>query len=80
MKFVEDSIPKIIRQKDDGSYQVHDQIIHFIDGHKRYIPQVKYIWENEMLHLVTENGSEFIVNKSNVLFVERRLKFESDKL
>lgn len=80
MEFVEDSLPKTIRQKEDGSYQEHDQVIHFVDGNKRYIPQVKYIWENEMLHLVTKNGTEYIVNKNNVLFVERRLKFENDDL
>jgi len=75
-----DSLPKTIRQKKDGSYQVHDQVIHFVGGQKRYIPRVKYIWENEMLHLVCEDGTEFIINKENVLFVERRLEFENDKL
>jgi hypothetical protein len=79
-KHVEDSLPKSIRQKEDGSYDVHDQVLHFIDGTKRYIPRVKYMWENEMSHLVTENGTEFIVNKRNLLFIERRMKFENDKL
>lgn len=73
-------IPKTIKQEKDGSYQVHDQVIHFIHGTKRYIPKVKYIWENEMLHLVCEDGMEFIINKDNVLFVERRMQFQNDKL
>jgi hypothetical protein len=71
---------KTVKQEKDGSYQLHDQVIHFKGGTKRYIPHVKYIWENEMLHLVTSEGYEFIINKDNVLFVERRLKFENDKL
>uniref|UniRef100_A0A6M3IGB5 Uncharacterized protein n=1 Tax=viral metagenome TaxID=1070528 RepID=A0A6M3IGB5_9ZZZZ len=71
-------LPKIISRQEDGSYTVHDQVIHFVDGHKRYIKGVKYIWENEMLHLVTENENEFIINKDNVLFVQRRLEFKND--
>ena len=73
-------LPKIIQRQKDGSYTIHDQIIHFVDGHKRYIKGVKWIWENEMLHLITENNNEFIINKDNVLFVQRRLKFENDDL
>lgn len=73
-------LPKIITRQEDGSYTVHDQIIHFIDGHKRYVKGVKYIWENEMLHLITENGNEFIINKANVLYVQRRLDFKNDPL
>jgi hypothetical protein len=74
------SLPKIISRKKDGSYTVHDQIIHFVDGHKRYIKGVKWVWENEMLHLVTENNNEFIINKDKVLFVQRRLEFDNDQL
>jgi len=81
-KFVkgEAGIPKIIKQEADGSYQIHDQVIHFRDGTKRYAPRIKYIWENEMTHLVSEDGTEYIINKSNLNFIERRLKFENDKL
>ena len=71
-------LPKIISRQEDGSYTIHDQIIHFIDGHKRYIKGVKWIWENEMLHLITKNGIEFLINKRNVLFVQRRLNFKND--
>jgi hypothetical protein len=73
-------LPKIISRQEDGSYTVHDQIIHFVDGHKRYIKGVKWIWENEMLHLITLNGNEFIINKDNVLMVQRHLDFKNDPL
>ncbi len=73
-------LPKIISRQENGSYTVYDQIIHFVDGHKRYIKGVKWIWENEMLHLITENGTEFILNKDKVLFVQRRLDFKNDPL
>lgn len=81
-KFMEEnpSIPKPIKQLKDGSYMTHDQVLHFKDGTKRYVQKVKYIWENEMTHLVCEDGTEFIINKSNLNFIERRLKFENDKL
>jgi len=49
----------------------HDQIIHFINGSKRLIQGVVCIWENEMTHIVDYLGVEYIVNKSNVLMVER---------
>jgi len=71
-------LPKIIKSQEDGSYTVHDQIIHFVDGSKRYVEGVQWIWENEMLHLLTTNGTEFIINKDNVLFVQRRLEFKND--
>jgi Tfp pilus assembly ATPase PilU len=71
-------LPKIIKRQEDGSYTVHDQIIHFVDGHKRYISRVKWIWENEMIHLITENDIEFIINKKNVLFIQRRISFKND--
>ena len=79
-KSTKSELPKIIKRQKDGSYTIHDQIIHFVDGHKRYIKGVKYIWENEMLHIITENEIEFIINKANVLFVQRRLNFENDEL
>jgi len=71
-------LPKIISRQEDGSYTVHDQIIHFVDGHKRYIKGVKWIWENEMIHLITKNKIEFIINKDKVLFIQRRLDFKND--
>jgi hypothetical protein len=35
------------------------------------IQGVQFIWENEMTHIVDYLGVEYIINKSNVLFVER---------
>jgi hypothetical protein len=49
----------------------HRQIIHFIGGQKRTIENVIYVWENEMTHLITLNGIEWIINKNNVLCVEK---------
>jgi len=49
----------------------HRQIIHFVEGTKRTIENVVYIYENEMTHILTEGGTEWIINKKNVLCVER---------
>ena len=49
----------------------HDQIIHFKGGYKRTIFNVVYIWENEMTHVVNEAGVEWLINKDNVLCVEK---------
>jgi hypothetical protein len=73
-------LPSIIKRQDDGSYTVHDEIIHFIDGSKRYVRDVKWIWENEFTHLVTENNTEIIVNKRNVNFIQRYLGHRNDDL
>jgi hypothetical protein len=73
-------LPKIIQRQKDGSYTIHDQIVHFKGGTKRTISQVKWIWENEMIHLITVNNIEFIINRDNVLFIQRRLNFENDTL
>ena len=51
--------------------EVHNQIIHFVGGQKRYIRNVIYIWENEMTHILTLEGTEWIINKNNVLCVEK---------
>jgi len=47
------------------------QIIHFIGGYKRTIKGIIDIWENEMTHLLTDRGIEWIINKNNVLAVEK---------
>ena len=49
----------------------HDQIIHFVGGYKRSIFNVVYIWENEMTHVVNAAGIEWVINKDNVLCVEK---------
>ena len=58
-------------RKSNTSEANHDQIVHFIGGTKRYIQGVTFVWENEMVHVVDYLGVEYIINKANVLFVER---------
>ena len=48
----------------------HTQIVHFIGGYKRTITDVEIIWENEMTHIMTTKGVEWIINKNNVLCTE----------
>ena len=62
------SISKQMRCNGHGT---HHQIIHFVGGIKRQIQNVKYVWENEMTHIVDTDGVEYIINKNNVLFVEK---------
>lgn len=52
----------------------HSQIIHFKGGYKRTIYNVIRVWENEWTHIVTLEGKEWIINKNNVLCVERSAK------
>ena len=61
----------INRSRKSNGVGTHDQIIHFINGSKRLIQGVMFIWENEMVHIVDYLGVEYIVNKPNVLFIER---------
>lgn len=49
----------------------HDQIIHFDNGEKRYVQGVKWIWENQMVHIVDYLGVEYIINPKRVLYTER---------
>lgn len=49
----------------------HTQIIHFIGGYKRTIYNVVRLWENEYTHIITLEGKEWIINKNNVLCIER---------
>ena len=58
------------RKCNDGK-MIHDQILHFINGDKRLIQGVKFVWENQMIHIVDYLGIEYIVNKDNLLFTER---------
>lgn len=46
------------------------QIIHFVGGIKRTIPNIIKVYENEMCHILTAEGIEWIINKNNVLAVE----------
>lgn len=74
------ALPKIIKRQSDGSYTPHVQIIHFTDGTKRTIMGVKWVFENAMVHLITENNIEFIINNDKVLFIQRYLDFENADL
>ena len=49
----------------------HTQIIHFVGGIKRTISNIVAVWENECVHLMTGDGVEWVINKSNVLCAER---------
>ena len=46
------------------------QIIHFVGGVKRTIPNIINVYENEMCHILTAEGIEWVINKQNVLAVE----------
>lgn len=50
---------------------MHTQILHFKGGIKRTIENVIKVYENEMCHILTLEGIEWIVNKNNLLMVER---------
>ena len=49
----------------------HIQIVHFVGGLKRTIPGVVRVWENEWTHIIDIGGTEWIINKNLVLFVEK---------
>ena len=53
----------------------HTQIIHFVGGIKRTIHRVISVWENECIHIMTADKTEYVINKSNVLFMERSWAF-----
>ena len=52
------------------TFPTQTQVIHFVGGIKRTIHGVIAVSENEMTHILTLNGIEWIINKSNVLCVE----------
>lgn len=54
-----------------NSIKPYTQIIHFVGGYKRTIANIVAVWENEFCHIVTLDGTEWIVNKANVLVVEK---------
>ena len=51
----------------------HTQIIHFRNGDKRTISDIVSVWENECVHLLTLDGVEWVINKNNVLCMERKI-------
>jgi len=80
MKTQSKELPKIIKRLQDGSYTPHHQVIFFRDGSKRTIMGVVKVWENSMVHLITQNGNEFIINPINVNYIQRYLKFKNSDL
>ncbi|MEK6880055.1 MAG: hypothetical protein AABY22_10625 [Nanoarchaeota archaeon] len=50
--------------------KLHNQIIHFVDGHKRTLLNVVKVWQNTWTHVLLENGVELIINPDNVLAIE----------
>jgi hypothetical protein len=75
-----DYLPKIIKRLQDGSYTPHTQIVFFKDGTTRTIMDVRYIWQNQMTHLITGNGIEFIINPLNVNYIQRYLDYKNSDL
>ena len=60
-----------MKNKNIASFPIgHTQIIHFTTGIKRTIRDVQAVWENEMTHIIDGEGTEWVVNKSNVICVE----------
>jgi hypothetical protein len=59
-----------LSRKSNGAGE-HDQIIHFTNGSKRLIQGVRYIWENEHIHIMDYLGVEYIINRHNWNMVER---------
>ena len=50
---------------------MHTQVLHFVGGIKRTIPNIIKVYENEMAHIFTVEGIEWIINKNNLLAVEK---------
>ncbi len=48
----------------------HNQIIHFCGGRKATVLRIIKVWEDSMVHLVRDDGVEYIINKDNVDYVE----------
>ena len=60
--------------------KLQTQIIHFVNGYKRTIKNVVCVWENEMTHILTKEGTEWIINKEKVLAVEIPHNFKPQDL
>lgn len=52
------------------SVDKHSQIIHFSGGRKATILNIVQVWVDSFIHLVTEDGREYIINQNNVDFTE----------
>jgi len=54
----------------------HNQIIHFDNQTKATLLNIKKIWTDTLVHIVLENGREYIVNPNRVLYSE--IQWKSD--
>ena len=52
------------------SSKKHNQIIHFSSGRKATMMNIVKVWTDSMVHLVREDGIEYIVNQDNVDYTE----------
>lgn len=48
----------------------HDQIIHFSNGRKATLLNIVKVWSDSFIHLVRDDGIEYIVNQNNVDYTE----------
>ena len=48
----------------------HNQIIHFDNMTKATLLDVVQVWTDTMVHIVLENGREYIINPNRVLYTE----------
>ena len=70
--------PSKVKRIEKLECKPHTQIVHFIGGYKRTIFNVKYVWENEMVHIIDGKGIEWVINKDNVLCIEK-ISVDKDK-
>lgn len=66
-----DKIRKLIKEDQIKEYTLHTQILHFDTGYKRTIKEVICVWENEMVHILTVKGVEWVINKKRILCAEK---------
>ena len=52
----------------------HNQIVHFDNSTKATLLNVSKIWTDTMVHIVLENGREYIINPNRVLYTELQWK------
>ncbi len=48
----------------------HNQIIHFDNSTKATILNVIRVWQDTLVHIVTEEGKEYMINPQRVLSTE----------
>ena len=48
----------------------HNQIVHFDNRTKGTYLNVIRVWQDTLIHIITENGKEFLVNPERVLTTE----------